>query len=92
VAPPPLRPLLRRVTIAVMDEPLREALGLPRQPRWFVRAVHGGLRLRGRLLRLAPPRRTAYVHRPTTYPHGHRLEDLGPLAMLDHLNGKKSHA
>jgi hypothetical protein len=86
VAPPPLRPLLRRVTIAVMDEPLREALGLPRQPRWFVRAVRSGLRLRGRLLRFAPPRRTAYVHRPTTYPHGHRLEDLGPLSMLDELN------
>jgi hypothetical protein len=92
VAPPPLRPLLRRVTIAVMDEPLREALGLPRQPRWFVRAVRGGLRLRGRLLRYAPPRRTAYVHRPTTYPHGHRLEDLGPLSMLDHLDGESSHA
>jgi hypothetical protein len=84
------------VTIAVMDEPLREALGMPRQPRWFVRAVRAGLRLRGRLLRLAPPRRTAYVHRPTTYPHGYRLEDLGPLAMLDHLNahssGERSHA
>jgi hypothetical protein len=100
VAPPPLRPLLRRVTIAVMDEPLREALGLPRQPRWFVGAVRGGLRLRGRLLRFAPPRRTAYVHRPSTYPHGHRLEDLGPLSMLDHLNaqprdathGERSHA
>jgi uncharacterized protein (DUF2236 family) len=92
VAPPPLRPLLRRVTIAVMDEPLREALGLPRQPRWFVRAVRGGLRLRGRLLRFAPPRRTAYAHRPTTYPHGYRLEDLGPLSMLDHLNGENSHA
>ncbi|WP_374457278.1 oxygenase MpaB family protein [Nocardioides sp.] len=92
VAPPPLRPLLRRVTIAVMDEPLREALGLPRQPAWFVRAVRAGLKARGRLLRLAPPRRTAYRHRPTTYPHGYRLEDLGPLAMLDHLNGKKSHA
>jgi hypothetical protein len=96
VAPPPLRPLLRRVTIAVMDEPLREALGLPRQPRWFVRGVHAGLRLRGRLLRLAPPRRTAYVHRPTTYPGGHRLEDLGPLSMLDELNShqheKRSHA
>jgi hypothetical protein len=92
VAPPPLRRLLRRVTIAVMDEPLREALGLPRQPRWFVRAVRGGLRLRGRLLRLAPPRRTAYAHRPTTYPDGHRLEDLGPLAMLDTLNTKESHA
>lgn len=86
VAPPPLRPMLRRVTIAVMDEPLREALGMPRQPRWFVRAVHAGLRLRGRLLRLAPPRRTAYVHRPTTYPGGYRLADLGPTAMLDELN------
>ncbi|HEY0644378.1 MAG TPA: oxygenase MpaB family protein, partial [Nocardioides sp.] len=87
VAPPPLRPLLRRVTIAVMDEPLREALGMPRQPRWFVRAVRAGLRLRGRLLRLAPPRRAAYVHQPLTYPHGYRLEDLGPLTMLDALNG-----
>ena len=90
VAPPPLRPLVRRVTIAMMDEPLREALGMPRQPRWLVRAVHGGLRLRGRLLRLAPPRRTPYVHRPTTYPHGHRLEDLGPLSMLDELNRVRS--
>ena len=96
VAPPPLRPLLRRVLIAVMDEPLRRVLGLPRQPRWFVRAVRGGLRLRGRLLRLAPPRRTAYVHRPTTYPGGYSLADLGPLAMLDDLNahapGKRPHA
>ena len=96
VSPAPMRPLLRRVTIAVMDEPLREALGLPTQPRWFVRAVRGGLWMRGRLLRLAPPRRTAYVHRPTTYPQGHRLEDLGPLAMLDHLNahshGERPHA
>ena len=96
VAPPPLRPLVRRVTIAVMDEPLREALGLPRQPAWLVRAVRAGLRLRGRLLRLAPPRRTPYLHRPTTYPGGHRLADLGPIAMLDDLNShgsrKQTHA
>lgn len=90
VSPAWMRPLLRRVTVAVMDEPLREALGLPAQPRWFVRAVRGGLRLRGRLLRYATPRREAYVHRPTTYPHGHRLEDLGPLSMLDHLNRSAS--
>ncbi|SEC54182.1 hypothetical protein SAMN04489844_2490 [Nocardioides exalbidus] len=95
VAPPHLRPLLRRVTIALMDEPLREVLGLPRQPEWFVRAVRAGLRARGRLLRLATPRRTAYRHRPTTYPHGYRLEDLGPVAMLDELNDphrKAAHA
>ena len=92
VAPAPLRPLLRRVTIAVMDEPLREALGLPRQPRWFVRAVRGGLRARGRLLRLAPPRRTAYVHRPSTYPHGYRLEDLGPPRCSTRSTGRRHDA
>ena len=86
LAPIPLRPLVRRTTIALMDEPLRRALGLPRQPRWWVAAVRGGLRLRGRLLRLAPPRRTPYLHRPTTYPHGHRLADLGPASMLDELH------
>lgn len=85
-APPPLRPVVRRVTIALMDEPLRTALGVPRQPTWFVRAVSSGLRLRGRLLRWAPPRRTAHHHRPSSYPQGYRLGDLGPASMLDELN------
>ena len=85
-APLPLRPFVRRVTIALMDEPLRAALGVPRQPAWFAAAVRGGLRLRARLLRLAPPRRTAYHHRPSTYPLGYRLGDLGPASMLDELN------
>ena len=86
VAPAPLRPLVRRMTIALMDEPLRVALGMPRQPRWLVAAVRGALRLRGRLLRLAPPRRTPYRHRPSSYPAGYRLGDLGPASMLDELN------
>jgi mpaB/rubber oxygenase-like protein len=86
VAPPPLRPLARRVTIALMDEPLRTALGMPEQPAWFVSAVRRGLRARARLLRFAPPRRTAYHHRPTSYPHGYTLRDIGPLSMLDELN------
>ena len=74
----------------MMDEPLREALGMPRQPRGSSGRVHGGLRLRGRLLRLAPPRRTPHLHRPTTYPGGHALSDLGPLTMLDELNRRAS--
>jgi len=85
-APTPLKPVVRRVTIALMDEPLREALGLPRQPGWFTAAVRAGLRLRARVLRLAPPRRTAYHHRPSSYPLGYRLGDLGPASMLDDLN------
>ncbi len=86
IAPPPLRPLARRVTIALMDEPLRVALGMPEQPAWFVTAVRRGLRVRARVLRFAPPRRTAYHHRPTSYPHGYTLRDIGPQSMLDELN------
>jgi hypothetical protein len=87
VAPLPVRPLVRRVTVALFDEPLRAALGMPRQPRWFVAAVRRGLRLRGRLLRwFGTPRRTPSFHAPTTYPGGHTLAHLGPVAMLDELN------
>ncbi len=85
-APWPLRPVVRRVTIGLMDEPLRTALGLPRQPRWLEAGVRAGLRARGRLLRLAPPRRGAYHHRPSTYPQGYRLGDLGPASTLAELN------
>ncbi len=89
LAPAPLRPLVRRMTIALMDEPLRRALGMPAQPAWFVRAVRSGLRLRGRLLRFFPPRRAAYRHRPSTYPLGYALGDLGPVSMLEELNQKE---
>jgi hypothetical protein len=87
VAPWPARPFVRRATIALMDEPLRVALGMPAQPRWLVTAVRRGLRLRGRLLRwFGTPRETPYLHDATTYPGGHTLAHLGPLSMLDELN------
>lgn len=86
VAPAPARPLVRRITIALMDEPLRHALGLPAQPAWFASLVRRTLRLRGRALRFAAPREAPYLHRASTYPAGHRLSDLGPLSMLDALN------
>jgi hypothetical protein len=79
----PAGPLTRPIAIALMDEPLRQVLGMPRQPAWLVRALHGALRLRARYLRhLARPRRTAFRHRPTTYPGGYTLRDLGPESML----------
>ncbi len=85
-APGPLKLVVRRVTIALMDDALREALGVPAQPAWFVTAVQAGLRLRARLLVLSPPRRAAYHHRPSTYPQGYTLGDLGPASMVDELN------
>ena len=79
--PRPLRPLVRRVTIAMLDEPLRVALGLPRQPAWLTRSVDLALRLRARVLRLLPPRAAddPYRHDASrTYPFGYSLADLGP--------------
>ena len=85
-APWYLRPGFRRVTIALMDEPLRRALGVERQPRWLVRAVDLGLRGRARALRFFPPRRAPYDRRHPTYPHGYDLSQIGPTKMLDELN------
>jgi hypothetical protein len=83
----------RRVTIALMDEPLRVALGLEAQPRWLVAAVDLGLRLRGRVLRFLPPRTAPYERAHPTYPNGYRLSQIGPASMLDELNktSKESH-
>jgi hypothetical protein len=88
-APWHLKPGFRRVTIALMDKPLRRALGMPAQPRWLVAAVDLGLRARARLLRLAPPRRAAYVRTHPTYPGGYTMDRIGPSSMLDELNSRE---
>ncbi|HET6166816.1 MAG TPA: oxygenase MpaB family protein [Marmoricola sp.] len=79
--PKPLQRMVRRVIIAMLDEPLRIALGLPRQPAWLVRTLDLGLRARARLIRLLPPRRADNPYRhdaSRTYPLGYSLADLGP--------------
>jgi hypothetical protein len=92
-APWYLRPAFRRVSIALMDEPLREALGMPAQPRWLVAAVDLGLRARATVLRyLAAPRVAPYERVHPTYPNGYRLDQIGPSKMLDELNKTKEHS
>lgn len=82
-----LRPGFRRVSIALMDEPLRQALGMPKQPRALVVAVDRGLRLRAKVLRfLAKPRLAPYERHHPTYPNGYQLDQIGPSKMLDELN------
>lgn len=81
-----LRPLLRRVLIAMLDEPLRVALDLPAQPLWLVRALDLGLRARARVIRLLPPRAVNAPYRHDarrTYPFGYTLADLGPRDVSD---------
>jgi hypothetical protein len=80
----------RRVSIALMDEPLRVSLGMEEQPRWLVRAVDLGLRARAVALRFFPPRGAPYERTHPTYPNGYELSQIGPTKMLDELNRKES--
>jgi hypothetical protein len=88
-APWYLKPGFRRVTVALMDHPLRTALGMPAQPRWLVAGIDLGLRARARLLRFAAPRRAPYLRSHPTYPGGYTIDRVGPASMLDELNSKE---
>ncbi|MFJ9947249.1 oxygenase MpaB family protein [Kitasatospora sp. NPDC091207] len=79
--PAPLRPSLRMSSVCLLDDPLREAFGYPRPPAALRHAVRAGMRLRGRLVRLLPPRRTPRLARDgrqvRSYPGGYRVAELG---------------
>ncbi|WP_217169551.1 oxygenase MpaB family protein [Streptomyces sp. AC512_CC834] len=79
--PRPLAPLLRAGTLALLDEPLLRAFGYV-PPSSATRAVvRHAVRLRGRAVRLLPPRRAPHHARQNReikgYPNGYRLADLG---------------
>jgi hypothetical protein len=66
---------------ALLDEPLLDALGLPRPTAAERAAVETALKLRARAVRLLPPRRRPRLRtemRRRTYPAGYRVEQLGP--------------
>ncbi|MGY4279651.1 oxygenase MpaB family protein [Streptomyces sp. M18.1] len=76
-----LAPLLRTGTLALLDEPLLRAFRYP-APSPAVRAlVRRAVRLRGRTVRLMPPRSTPHHARQNReikgYPNGYRLAELG---------------
>jgi len=74
----------RPVVHALLDRPLREAMGFPEAPWWLRRSVMAAMRMRAGVLRRLPPRRTprhlTALPRPT-YPEGYRIEELGTFAV-----------
>jgi dephospho-CoA kinase len=90
--PPPLRPALRRLLMALPEAAVTTSLGWPAAPSWLQSAIRSGLRLRSRLAngwqRLVPPGGTRfYSERPTpSYGPSFQLEQLGPPPLLDRLN------
>lgn len=79
--PAPLRRLGEPAVYALMDEPLLDAFGFPHPPAWLRRLVEGTLRTRARIVRALPERRRPRLRtrmRHRSYPHGYRIEELGP--------------
>lgn len=81
--PRPLRPMVRRGAYAFLGDQMTTAFGFPSgSPRLRV-LLQSGLRLRARVVRLLPPRKTARLTadpRNRTYPGypvGYRPRDLG---------------
>ncbi|AUX45563.1 hypothetical protein SOCE26_070570 [Sorangium cellulosum] len=80
VLPRPLRPLGARVVHALLDDRMRDALGLPRPSPAEVRLVEAALRARGLFMRVLPRRgapRLITKQKHRAYPDGYRIEDLG---------------
>jgi hypothetical protein len=75
------RPLVRRISLAVMDAPLLDAFRFRRPGPVFRALVRGALRARGRVVRLLPPRRSPFFARQLpqirSYPGGYDVAGLG---------------
>ncbi|MBW5420202.1 DUF2236 domain-containing protein [Streptomyces sp. BG9H] len=79
--PRPLAPVMRSATLALLDEPLLRAFRYD-QPGAVTRSlVRGAVRLRGRAVRLMPPRSAPHYARQNWeikgYPGGYEVAQLG---------------
>ena len=66
---------------ALLDDPLREALGFTRPAPVLRGLVRRSLRIRGKLAGMLPERRKPMLRtegRHGSYPRGYRIEELGP--------------
>lgn len=90
--PAPLRPLLRKLLMAVVEPEAAPFLGWKPSAAPLRHLVRSGLRLRSRVMngvqRLQPPRRSRFYSETPTPSYGQtfRLEQLGPPPMLERLN------
>jgi len=73
--------ILRGRNVPFVEEPLLDALGLPRPADRSRRLVEAALRARARAVRWLPPRRRPRLRsleRHRSYPHGYELKTVGP--------------
>ncbi|MFF8897912.1 oxygenase MpaB family protein [Streptomyces lydicus] len=77
----PLAPVVRGASMALLDDTLLAAFRYDRPGPAVRKAVRGALKLRARVVRLLPPRRTPHYARQNPeikgYPNGFRVAELG---------------
>jgi len=73
--------LVRRISLATMDDPLLDAFAFPHPARMTRGLVRGALKMRGRVVRFMPPRTEPFFARQQpqvrSYPGGYRVGELG---------------
>ncbi len=90
--PPLLRAAIEPIIYALLDETILEACGLPQAPVPVCFGLAMSLRLRGRVLRLLPPRKQSdfFTDAPVrSYPRGYDISQLGPPHCTLTENGSK---
>lgn len=78
--PSVLRPMLKPSVYALLDDTILEACGFPHAPMLLRSFVAMSLKLRGRVLRLLPPRKQAAFFTDfsvRSYPNGYDISELG---------------
>ncbi|MEU8957946.1 oxygenase MpaB family protein [Streptomyces sp. NPDC048518] len=79
--PRPLAPMLRNVTLALLDDPLLRAFRYERPGAVTRSLVRRAVWMRGRVVRLMPPRRKPHYARQNReikgYPRGYQVAELG---------------
>lgn len=73
--------IVHKMSYALMDEPLLTAFAFPAPNPIFKMLVRNGLRLRGKVVRLLPPRKNPMWPREMpqvrSYPNGYRIDEIG---------------
>jgi hypothetical protein len=78
-------PLVRYGIYAMLDEAMIQSFGFPRPLPLTRPLLRSLLKLRGRMVRWLPPRRTGYFftdHHIRTYPEGYEISRLGPPKLI----------
>ncbi len=88
-----LTPMVRYTIYAMLDDAMLMSFGFPKPAPFMRSLVSASLKLRGKIVRLLPPRRKPHFFvdgRNRTYPRGYAIKKLGPPKLVKAEEEKKA--